>query len=100
MISRLPITHAATALDALVKRIRRGNKEYFIVEKNGIPVAGGSVMDLDEFEDYLELQDPKVREQIRKSNEEYLAGKSRPAEELLGELRDAERRSTKRRPKR
>ena len=44
-------------------------------------------MDIDEFNDYLELQDPTVREQIRKSNEEYLAGKSRPAEELLRELR-------------
>jgi hypothetical protein len=35
----------------------------------------------------LELQDPKVREQIRKSHEDFLAGKSRPAGELLGELK-------------
>jgi hypothetical protein len=43
-------------------------------------------MDIDEFEDYLELQDPTVREHIRKSNEEYRAGKSRPAEEFLMEI--------------
>jgi hypothetical protein len=44
-------------------------------------------MDIDEFEDYLELQDPKVRAHIAKSRQELLAGKSRPAEELLKELR-------------
>jgi hypothetical protein len=52
-------------------------------------------MDIDEFEDYLELQDPKVREHIRKSNEEYLAGKSRPAEVLLAELRAGKGKATK-----
>jgi len=40
-------------------------------------------MDIDEFEDYLERRDPKVREHIRKSNQEYLAGKGRPAEKFL-----------------
>ena len=45
-------------------------------------------MDIDEFEDYLETQDTKVSAHIRKSQEEYLAGKSRPAEDLLRELRD------------
>ena len=60
------------------------NKEYVILEKNGIPLAG--VMDIDEFEDYLELQDPKVRAHIAKSREEFRAGKSRTAEELLKEL--------------
>ena len=46
------------------------------------------MMDIEAFEDYLELQDPKVRHHIRKSREEYLAGKSRPAGELLSELRE------------
>ena len=59
------------------------NKEYFILEKDGIPVAG--ILDADELEDYLELRDPKVREHIRKSHEDFLAGKSRPAGELLQE---------------
>jgi len=39
-------------------------------------------------EDYLELQDPTVREHIRTSHEEHLTGKSRPAEEFLRELRE------------
>ena len=93
MVQRLPITQARINLGALVKRVHL-NKEYFILEKDGIPVAG--LMDIDEFEDYLELQDPNVREHIQKSNEEYLAGKSRPAEEFLKELRQKARRKIKR----
>jgi hypothetical protein len=65
------------------------NKEYVILEKDGIPIAG--LMDIDEFENYLELQDPKVRTHIHTSNEEYLAGKSRPAHELLAELQTKKR---------
>lgn len=83
MVTTIPITKARINLGALVKRVHL-NKEYFILQKDGIPIAG--MMDIDEFEDYLELQDPKVREHIRKSNEEYLAGKSRPMEEFLAEL--------------
>lgn len=94
IVQRLPITQARINLGALVKRVHL-NKEYIILEKDGIPVAG--VMDVQEFEDYLELRDPRVCEHIRKSNQEYLAGKSRPAEEFLQELRQEARRKTKRR---
>ena len=55
MVHRIPITKARTNLGALVKRVHL-NKEYFILEKDGIPIAG--IMNIDEFEDYLELQDP------------------------------------------
>ena len=41
----------------------------------------------DELEDAREVQDPKVRSHIRKSNDDYLAGRSRPATEFLAELR-------------
>jgi len=90
MVTRITITKP------LAEQIRR-TKGYVILETDGIPVA--ATMDIDEFEDYLELQDPKVREQIRKSNEEYLAGKSRPYEDFLAELREEEQRKAKRRPK-
>jgi len=88
MVQRLPITQARINLGALVKRIHL-NKEYVILEKDGIPIAG--VMDIREFEDYLELRDPKVREDIRKSYQEYRAGKGRPIEEFLAELRKGRR---------
>ena len=88
MVQRLPITQARINLGAVVKRVHL-NKEYFILEKDGIPVA--AIMDVDEFDDYLELQDPRVRAIIKKGRQEYLAGKSRPAEELLRELQQRKR---------
>jgi len=94
MIERLPLTKARNSLGAVVKRLHLG-KKYIILEKDGIPLAG--LMDIDEFEDYLELQDATVREHIRKSTEEYRAGKSRPAEELSRELHAMVERRTRRR---
>jgi hypothetical protein len=61
------------------------DKEYVILEKDGIPIAG--LMNIDEFEDYLEVQDPKARANIRKSSEESRAGKARPADALLAVLK-------------
>ena len=43
----------------------------------------------DEMQDAEEIRDPRVRAIIRKSHEEFLAGKTRPAEALLGELQKA-----------
>lgn len=69
-VQHVPITHTRINLGALVKRIHF-NKENFILEKDGIPVAG--IMDIDEFEDYLEFQDQEVRRHIQqKSGTEYL----------------------------
>jgi PHD/YefM family antitoxin component YafN of YafNO toxin-antitoxin module len=86
LVHRIPMTQARINLGQLAKRAHVNN-EYFILEKDGIPVIG--IMDADELEDYLELRNPKIREQIRKSHTEFLAGKSRPAEELLAELQKA-----------
>ncbi len=94
MVEHLPLTKARNSLGAVVKRVHLG-KTYVILEKDGIPLAG--VMDIDEFEDYLELRDPKVRTDIRRSTAEYLAGKSRPASEFLAELRAEQGRKVKRR---
>jgi PHD/YefM family antitoxin component YafN of YafNO toxin-antitoxin module len=88
MITTVPITKARNNLGALIQQVHL-NKEYLILEKDGIPVAG--IMDIDEFEDYLELQDPKVRAIIARGRQEYLAGKSRPAEDLLSQLQNRKR---------
>lgn len=90
MVRAVPISRARINLGGLVKRVHLG-KEYIILEKDGVPMAG--LMDIDEFEDYLEIRDPKVRGHIRKSYKEYLAGKGRPAEELLRELRAGSRKT-------
>jgi len=92
MVKTIPITKARINLGALVKRVHL-NKEYFILEKDGIPVAG--LMDASELEDYLELRDPKVREHIRKSNKEYLTGKSRPMEDFLTKLKPGKSKKAK-----
>ena len=83
MVNRLPITKARINLGQLAKRAHLHN-EYFILEKDGIPVIG--IMDADEMEDYLESRDPKVKAQIRQSNQDIRAGRTRPADEILHEL--------------
>ncbi len=89
VVTRIPLTKGRVDLVALVKRVAAGN-ECFILEKDGQPVA--ALIDIDEFEDYLELNDPEVSEAIAEGRKEYLAGKSRPAEELLRELKEEEER--------
>src|ERR1700686_2673239 len=83
-VNRIPITRARINLGQLAKRAHLHN-EYFILEKDGIPIIG--IMDADEMEDYLDVQDPAVREFIAKSHAQYLAGQSRPVRELLAELK-------------
>jgi hypothetical protein len=96
MINTMPMTKARTNLGALAKRIHL-NKEYFILEKDGIPLIG--IMDADELEDYLELQDPKVKAEIAKSTQEFRAGKGRSAREFLAELQGAKKKVSKHRGK-
>jgi len=98
MVHRLPITQARINLGQLAKRAHF-DKEYFIVEKDGIPLIG--IMDADEMEDYLEVRVPQVRRFIRQSHKQYLDGKHRPARELLAELRRQNtRKSSKKRRRR
>src|SRR5882724_5872952 len=64
MVTTIPIAKARTNLSALVMRVHL-NKEYIIVEKDGLPIAG--IMDINEFEDFRELHNPKVRAIIARS---------------------------------
>ena len=84
MVSRLPMTTARINLGQLAKRVHLSG-EYFILEKDGIPIMG--IMGADELEDYLELRDPKVKAQIEQSNLDVKAGRVRPASSLLQELK-------------
>ena len=83
MVNHLPITKARINLGQLAKRAHSGN-EYFILEKDGIPIIG--IMGADEMEDYLELKDARVNAQIRESNRDIKAGRVKPASDLLKEL--------------
>ncbi len=91
LVRRLPITKARINLGAVVKRVHVG-KEYVILEKGGLPVV--AIMDIDEFEDYLEVKDPSVKRHIAASAREHAAGKGRPAKQFFEEL-DAEESSSR-----
>lgn len=76
MVQRLPITKARINLGQLARRAHvRG--EYFILEKDGIPVIG--IMDADELEDYLELRNPQVQADIAASRAEFNGKMPAPA---------------------
>lgn len=90
IVKRLAFDEAQTKLSSVIDRARH-KKEYFVIEKNGVPSAG--LMDIDEFEDYLELQDPKVKQHIRKSYQEYRAGKGRPARAFVADLQPKKRKT-------
>lgn len=83
-VHRMPITQARINLGQVARRAHV-NREYFILEKDGIPVAG--VLSAEELEDYLELQEPGLKAQIRKSNDEYRRGKGHDAGSFLAKLR-------------
>jgi prevent-host-death family protein len=84
IVKRLPLTDARRHLGEVIRKVRI-DKDYFILEKDGIPVAG--IMDIDEFEDYLELRDTGVKKQIKKSYDEYRRGKARPARDFLRKIK-------------
>jgi hypothetical protein len=84
VVHRIPLTKARINLGQVVRRAHV-NREYFILEKDGIPVVG--IMHVDDLEDYLDLHDSDLNDQIAKSNAEYRAGKARDVGELLAELK-------------
>ena len=94
VIQRLPMTKARINLGQLARRAHV-NKEYFILEKDGIPVIG--ILDADELEDYLELRDTRVGATIRQSNADVKAGRVRPAGVLLTQSKSEEKTRTRRR---
>src|SRR5947209_17930712 len=95
-VSRMPITKARINLGQIAKRAHLKG-EYFILEKDGIPVIG--IMGADELEDYLELRDPRVRDQIRQSNKDVSLGRTEPAENLFNELKAVAAKASRRRSK-
>lgn len=84
MTTTIAITKARVNLGALVKRAHL-KKERFVLEKDGYPVA--ALIDIDEYEDYLDSQDTALQKQIKASRAEFDAGKGKPARELLMRLK-------------
>ncbi len=98
VVYRLPLTKARINLGSVVRRIHL-NKEYVVLEKDGIPIAG--MMDIDDFEDYLELRDTNLKKQIAEGRAAYGRGEVRDAREFLSEIKaDLQRRKKGRSTKR
>lgn len=95
-IHRIPITEARRNLGSIAKRTAL-NGEYFIFEKDGIPIMG--IMDPDELEDYLDLRDPEIIAAMKEAREDHLAGRTRPAEDLLAELKAENAKAASKSPK-
>ena len=83
-VRRLPLTKARVNLGQVVRRVHV-NHEFFILEKDGIPVVG--LMHVDDLEDYLEMQNGSVKEQVRTSAVEYRRGAARSARAFLADLK-------------
>ena len=79
----MPLTKARVNLGQVVRRVHV-DREFFILEKDGIPVVG--LMHVDDLEDYLEMQNAALKEQIEKSTEQYRRGASRSARAFLADL--------------
>jgi hypothetical protein len=84
IVHRIPLTRARINLGQVVRRAHV-NREYFILEKDGIPVVG--IMHVDDLEDYLEQKDELLKEQIKAGHQDYLGGRARDASAFLAELR-------------
>ena len=83
MIRTIPITKARVNLGEIVKRVHL-DKDSFVLEKGGIPVA--AILDIDEFEDWLEAKDPKVKDQISRGYEEYKKGRAVPLDKFIAQI--------------
>lgn len=87
-VHHIPITKARINLGQVVRRVHT-NKECFVLEKDGIPVAG--IIDVDELEDYLETRDPGLASQIREGRAAYGRGEGRDLDEFLSEIKAGKR---------
>jgi prevent-host-death family protein len=83
VVKTISVTKARINLGEVIKRVHL-NKENFVLEKGGIPVA--AILDIDKFEDWLEMKDPKIKEQIRRGFEEYKKGKTVPPDNSLSKI--------------
>lgn len=84
MVITIPITKARINLGEVIKRVHL-DKDSFILEKGGIPVA--AILDIDEFEDWLENKDPELKEQIRQGYAEYKKERVVPLDKFLAQIR-------------
>ena len=84
VVHHIPITKARINLGQVVRRAHL-NRECFVLEKDGIPVAG--IMNVDDMEDWLEQQDPGMRRQIAEGYAEYQEGYTTSLDAFITDVR-------------
>lgn len=84
VVHHIPITQARINLGQVVPRAHL-NRECFVLEKDGIPVAG--IMNADDMEDWLEHQDPDMRTQIAEGHAEYQEGDTTSLDAFIADVR-------------
>ena len=81
VVHRIPLTKARINLGQVVRRAHV-NREYFILEKDGIPVVG--IMHVDDLEDYLDQQDEIVEGTNQRRPSRLSCGQNPRGESVLG----------------
>lgn len=84
VVHHIPITKARINLGQVVRRAHL-NRECFVLEKDGIPVAG--IINVDEMEDWLEQQNPGICTQIAEGYAEYQKGDTTSLDEFITDVR-------------
>ena len=84
VVHHIPITKARINLGQVVRRAYL-NRECFVLEKDGIPVAG--IMNVDDMEDWLEQQDLGMSTQIAEGYAEYQGGKTTSLDAFIADVR-------------
>ena len=79
-IHSMPITKARINLGGVVRQAYI-QKKSFLLEKGGIPVAG--ILGIDDFENWLEWSNPKLKQNIQKGYKDYKKKKTKPLDSLL-----------------
>lgn len=83
-ITRIEAAQAKARFTEIIRRVTEGG-EYIVIERDGTPLLG--ILDADELEDYLDLHDEALQEQIRQGYQEYQAGRARPVERIVVQAR-------------
>ncbi len=87
MTRQVQLTELRRDTATIIDRVHR-DKEHAIVRRRSLPVA--VIIDIEEYEDLLDLHDPQARRDLEMATREYREGKARPAEDLLRELQAAD----------
>jgi hypothetical protein len=84
-VQLLPISKARMSFGSVIQRAHQ-NRELFVIEKGGVPMA--AVMGLDDLDDFLDMFDEDLKAQIAEGWAEYKRGElKKTGQEFLDELR-------------